>query len=171
MGELVSINIYVSLAVRNTHLWTKYNLMFVCLFVFLLGIRLIWGACIQRWGSMRWSQRSPRKQNLSCSTCLDPLKTAWAMKTVSYIIHTTYCIPYISEYFSSSVQILVQQEEGSMKILIQWKHLSAGTKHSIQNTIKDTGVKKQRKTVTIGVLLFGTFKFLYLWWKYYFIIY
>lgn len=85
MGELVSVNILQRDEYEPSS-WKTIctpNPMYVSL---ALEAKSMWGACIQHYDSMRSSWRSPRRQNLSCSTCLDHPRTVWAMKTVSLTV-------------------------------------------------------------------------------------
>lgn len=130
---------------------TQRDLMFLA-----LGTRRMWGACTQQWGSTRSSQRSPRRQNLSCSTCLDHPRTVWATKTVSCIRHTTYCVsinvcvPSSVQFKSLSHKSKFFLQQGSIKAETQWKHHETTknnkkpvTTHAVQNTIKGLADKSK----------------------------
>lgn len=91
MGELVSIFIF-RLSKWVEQLKDRFLNKPCCDPMFpASGTRLMWGVCIQQCGLMRSLQRSPRKRNLSSSTCPDHQRTVWATKTVSYS-HTVLCV-------------------------------------------------------------------------------
>lgn len=132
MGELVSVNILQRDEYEPSS-WKTIctpNPMYVSL---ALETKSMCGACIQHYDSMRSSWRSPRRQNLSCSTCLDHPRTVWAMKTVSLTVRIAlwlflfqgwgvggYSMPTcknISIHFNSYREYLVWDNKGTEKTL------------------------------------------------------